>query len=75
MKAVIRGHISYEAAERKKSKKRLTEIDNHKANLEPDYRTKQTTKLLKITALRYEYNSIVSQKCCKNAGTSQAEIL
>ena len=53
MKAVIRGHIiSYEAAEKRKSKERLTEIDNQLADMEVLYREGNKPELLKkITAL------------------------
>ena len=63
MKAVIRGHIiSYEAAEKRKSKERLTEIDNQLADMEVLYRGGNKPELLKkITALRYEYNTILSK--------------
>ena len=67
MKAVTRGHkISYEAAENKKFKIRLTEIDNQLTNLETSYKIEQKPELLnKITALRYEYNSITSKNVSK----------
>ena len=63
MKAVIRGHIiSYEAAEKRKSKERLTEIDNQLADMEVLYREGNKPELLKkITALRYEYNTLLSK--------------
>ena len=63
MKAVLRGHIiSYEAAERRKSKEKLTEIDKQLSNLETLYKeSNKPVTLRKITALKYDYNSIWSK--------------
>ena len=67
MKAVLRGHIiSYEIAEKKKSKQRLTEIDDQLTKLEASYKTERKIEVLnKITALRYEYNSMMSKNILK----------
>ena len=64
MKAILRGHIiSYEAAERKKSKEKLTEIDKQLSNLETLYKESNKPETLrKITALKYDYNSILSKR-------------
>lgn len=63
MKAVLRGHIiSYEAAERRRSKEKLTEIDNQLSDLEALYKQNNKPETLrKITALKYDYNSILSK--------------
>ncbi len=63
MKSVLRGHIiSYEAAQKRKSKARLTEIDSQLSNLEALYRVDNQPEVLKkISALKYEYNSILSK--------------
>ena len=63
MKSILRGHIiSYEAAEKRKSKARLTEIDSQLSNLEALYRVDNQPEVLKeISALKYEYNSILSK--------------
>ncbi len=67
MKAVMRDHIiSYEAAEKKNSKRRLTEIDDQLSNLENEYKIMCKPELInKITILRYEYNSILSKNISK----------
>lgn len=63
MKAVLRGHIiSYEAAERRKSKEKLTEIDNQLSVLEALYKESNKLETLrKITALKCDYNPILSK--------------
>lgn len=63
MKAVLRGHIiSYEAAERRKSKEKLTEIDNQLSVPEALYKESNKLQTLrKITALKCDYNSILSK--------------
>ncbi|KAF0024969.1 hypothetical protein F2P81_021850 [Scophthalmus maximus] len=63
MKSVLRGHIiSYEVMEKRKSKARLTEIDSQLSDLEALYRVQNQPEVLKkISALRYEYNSILSK--------------
>lgn len=54
--------MSYEAAEKRKSKARLTEIDSLLSNLEALYRVDNQPEVLKkISALKYEYNSILSK--------------
>lgn len=67
MKAVLRGHvISYEAAEKKKSEKRLKEIDDQLTNLEASFKTEQKPEILNtITALKYEYHSVMSKNVSK----------
>lgn len=50
----------------KKSKERLTEIDDQLTKLESLYKTVPKMEVLnKITALRYEYNSIMSKNISK----------
>ena len=61
MKAVLRGRImSYEAAERKRSKIRLSEREEELTSFETTY-IKTTTVLNKIISLKYEYNTIKSK--------------
>lgn len=51
---------------RKKSEKRLKEIDDQLTNLEASYRAEQKSEFLnKITALKYEYNSVMSKNVSK----------
>lgn len=68
LKAVIRGDIiSYETSERKRTKKRLADIQERLTELENSYKVSNTnTELLnEIVALRYEYNDLLSKDVIK----------
>ena len=64
LKVVIRGHIlSFESAKKKERNRRLVEIENTLTLLEQDYRASfSTSDYNKILQLKYEYNSILSQR-------------
>lgn len=62
-KAVLRGHIiSYESSLKKQRGKRLLEIDNNLTRLEDAYRDSTDLDVNEITALKLEYNSILSNQ-------------
>ena len=53
MKSILRGHIiSYEAAEKRKSKATLTEIDSQLSNLEALYRVDNQPEVLKKLSIK-----------------------
>lgn len=61
---MIKGFIlSYEAAQKKQRKQRLTVIDPQLALLEKQYREALSSSLLKdMFKLKHDYNSILSQQ-------------
>lgn len=68
LKVVIRGDIiSYETSERKRTKKRLADIQKRLTELENNYKisTTNTELLNSIVALRYEYNDLLSKDVIK----------
>lgn len=67
MKAVLRGHvIACEAAEKKKAQEKLVVLQKQLAKMENTCKNNPTTEIHnKTAALKFEYNSVLSETVCK----------